>query len=188
MYIASIESSKKNHDLSSTAFYQWHNRLRHHAHNTVKSIMISCNVPPNNKMHYAFCSAYCLGTIHNFPFPLSSNEYSSPLQLFHTDLWAPSPTPSSNGNRYYIHFIDECTNFTWVYMLRDKSEAFKTFCHFKTHVEFQLDFKIKSIQSDWVGKYQAFTDFLQDNGIHHPISCPALTNKTVQRKRKQHIA
>lgn len=84
MYIASIESSKKNHDLSSTAFYQWHNRLRHHAHNTVKSIMISCNVPPNNKMHYAFCSAYCLGTIHNFPFPLSSNEYSSPLQLIRT--------------------------------------------------------------------------------------------------------
>lgn len=90
-----------------------------------------------------------------------------PLQLIHMDLWGPSPTPSLNGYRYYIHLIDECTKFTWIYMLRNRSEVFKTFCHFKTYVELQLDFKIKNIQSDWGGEYQAFTHYLQDNGIHY---------------------
>lgn len=73
-------------------------------------------------------------------------------------------------------------------MLRNKSEAFKAFFQFKTHVELQLDLKIKSIQSDWGGEYRAFTNFLQDHGIHHRISCPESHKQNGPAERKhRHI-
>lgn len=96
--------------------------------------MFNCNVH-NNKMESSFCSACSLVKLKKIPFPSSSDEYPTPLHLIHTDLWGPSPTPNSNGYRYYIHFIDDYTIFTWLYILRNKSEAFQTFGNFKTKVE-----------------------------------------------------
>lgn len=71
-------------------------------------------------------------------------------------------------------------------MLRNKSEAFQTFCNFKALVELQLGTKIKNIQSDWRGEYRTFTGFLQTNGINHSISCPGShqQNGIVERKHK----
>lgn len=83
-------------------------------------------------------------------------------------------------------FIDECTKFTWIYMLKNKSEASKTFCNFKTQVELQLRLKIKSLQSDWRGEYRALTDFLQSHGIHHRLSCPDSHQQNGIVERKHH--
>lgn len=170
--IESLDSTTQSYPTSPSVFSLWHNRLGHPAQAIVRFVMKSCSIPHSNKVDSVFCPACCLGKIHNLPFPSTSTEYSTPLQLVHTDLWGPSPTSSSNRYRYYIHFIDECTKFTWIYMLKNKSEAFKTFCNFKTQVELQLGLKIKSLQSDWGGEYIAFTDFLQSHGIQHRLSCP----------------
>lgn len=114
-------------------FSLWHNRLGHPASSVVKDIISNCNVPNINKMESPFCSACCLGKIQKFPFPPS---YMNILLLSsHSHrLCGPSPTPSSNGYRYCIHFIDDHTKFTWLYC-ENKSEAFQTFCDFKTQAE-----------------------------------------------------
>lgn len=67
-------------------------------------------------------------------------------------------------------------------MLSNKSEAFKAFFQFKTHVELQLDLKIKSIQSDWGGEYRAFTNFLQDHGFTIEYPAQNLINKMVLQR------
>lgn len=71
-------------------------------------------------------------------------------------------------------------------MLRNKSEAFQTFCNFKSQVELQLGHKIRAIQSDWSGEYRVFSNYLKGNGIHHQISCPGAheQNGTVERKHR----
>ena len=61
-------------------------------------------------MDSVFSSVCYLGKIHKFPFPLPKTVYTKPLQLIHSDLWCPSPTTSSSGYRYYIHFIDAYSN------------------------------------------------------------------------------
>lgn len=104
-------STHCNSSVSNT-FTLWHNRLGHPASSVVKTILAKCNVLTNNKEDSHFCAACCLVKIHRFPFPSTPNTYPAPLYLIATDLWGPSPTPGSNGYRYYINFVDEYTKFT----------------------------------------------------------------------------
>ena len=92
--------------------------------------------------------------------------------MIRTDIWGPSPTLSTYGYKYYIHFIDNHSRYTWVYLLKAKSEALNSFRHFKTQVELQLGLKIKAIQTDGGGEHRAFAPFLRylcgtaDHGLH----------------------
>lgn len=144
--------------------------------------MSSCNIQHSNKIDSSFCTACCLGKIRR-PFPPTLNECPAPLHLMHTNLWGPSPIPSSSGYKYYIHFVDDYTKFTWIYLLRNKSEAFPIFCQFKAQLELLLESQIKSTQSD---KGDAFTDSLKTSGIHHR-ACPGAQqqNGTAERKHRK---
>lgn len=135
-------------------------------------------------MDFSFCSACCLGKVHNLPFSSTLNEYTAPLELVHTDLWGPAHESSTSGYRYYILFVDDFSRYTWVYILKNKSKAFHTFYNFKSQVELQLGHKIKSIQSYWGGEYRIFVEFLKTNGIHHRISCPGAHQQTGMIERK----
>lgn len=53
----------------------------------------------------------------------------------------------------YYTFIDNCTRYCYLYLLKNKDEAFKAFKAYKTEVENQLNTKIKMIWSDWGGDY-----------------------------------
>ena len=39
------------------------------------------------------------------------------------------------GSRYLITFIDDCSRFTYVYLLKNKDEAFDVFKVYKAEVE-----------------------------------------------------
>ena len=129
-----------------------------------------------------------MGKIHKSSFLHSTSSYTKPLELIHTDLWGPTSTPSSHGHRYYIHFIDAYSRFTWIYMIKHKSEAFQVFLHFKSQVELQKGHKIKVVQSDWGGEYRSFTQYLTSNGIIHRISCPyTLEQNRLAEHKHRHI-
>ena len=68
--------------------------------------------------------------------------------------------------------MDAFSRYTWIYLLRNKSDSFQTFQNFKAQAKLQLGFKIKCLQSDWRGEFCAFTDYLTINGIIHRIYCP----------------
>ena len=64
------------------------------------------------------------------------------------------PAPTSVGkNDYYVSFIDDFGKFTWIYLLRHKSEVFQKFHDFQSMVERQFNKKILAIQMDWGGEY-----------------------------------
>ena len=100
--------------------------------NIVRFVLSKCNLYHIHKTDTSFCSACCFGKIHKFPFSSSEIIYTNPLKVVHSDLWGPTPHQSSSDYKYYIHFIDEFSRFTWIYMLRNKSDALQTFIHFKT--------------------------------------------------------
>ena len=79
---------------------------------------------------------------------------------------------SNNGYKYDIHCVDSYSIFTWLYLLRQKFDAFQVFLNFKALVQLQLEYKLKAIQTDWGGEYRVFTDYLTSNVIVHRNSCP----------------
>ena len=66
----------------------------------------------------------------------------------HTDMWGPSPTKSLGGKPYYISFTDDKTRYTWLYLLTQKSGAFKAYLGFKSWAHTQHNAKILMLCSD----------------------------------------
>ena len=108
---------------SSISFATWHSRLGHPTIDTMKLVFKLCNLPIINKIGSNFRSHCCIGKSHGLPSSPSLSVYSTPLELIYTDLWGPSPVVSSNGYRYYVTFVDAHTRFTWLYLLKSKSDT-----------------------------------------------------------------
>lgn len=53
-----------------------------------------------------------------------------------------------------------------IFFFKKKSEVHECFVHFKTQVEFQLNTKIKQLQTDWDGEFRSLTPLLQRAGIY----------------------
>ena len=81
---------------------------------------------------------------------------------------------SINGFKYYVLFIDHCTRFTWIYLLKSKSEVFTKFVQFKVMIENQFSAKIIVVRLDGGGEYTLteFKTYLLQHGIIHHLSCP----------------
>jgi histone deacetylase 1/2 len=81
-------------------------------------------------------------------------------------------TLSVGRNKYYVSFIDFYSKFTWIYMIKRKSDVFQKFHDFQHHVERLFDKKSLVVQCDWGGEYHKLNTFFQRVGISHHISCP----------------
>lgn len=177
--------STRSTTCSSDSYVLWHCRLGHASLPVVNNVLSICNLPLFNKNSHSVCSSCCLGKHHRLPFP-HSTTYSHPLELIHTDVWGPAPIESANGFRYFVHFIDAYSKFTWIYRIKKKSDVFTVFQQFKSMVELQHNTKIKMLQYDNGGEFRALTNFLNTCGIIHRFSCPhtPLQNGTAERKNR----
>ena len=101
--------------------------------------------------NFAFCDACQYGKSHALPFNLSQNRASNVLDLIHTDLWGPAPVASHTNFKYYVHFIDDHSRYTWLYPLKQKSDALQAFIQFKNLVENEFERKITKLRTDWGG-------------------------------------
>ena len=59
------------------------------------------------------------------------------------------------GKKYFITFIDDCTRYCYVYLLRSTDEAIEAFMQYKNEVENQPNKKIKVLRSDKGGEYES---------------------------------
>nr|BDI54597.1 SH3 domain-containing protein C23A1.17-like [Triticum aestivum] len=65
-----------------------------------------------------------------------------------SDVWGYAQT-SVSGHNYYVSFIDAFSRFTWIYLIKRKSDVFLVLMQFQAHVERLLKQKIIHVQSDW---------------------------------------
>jgi len=63
---------------------------------------------------------------------------SEPLDLIHLDISDLKMVQTRGEKKYYITFIDYCTRYDYIYLLRSKDEALKIFKYYKNKVENQL--------------------------------------------------
>ncbi|KAI5338402.1 hypothetical protein L3X38_017673 [Prunus dulcis] len=74
---------------------------------------------------------------------------------------------SRNDFSYFITSTGDYSQLGYVYLIKYKSEAFKTFKEFKNEVEKQIGKSIKILRSNWGGEYLSieFLEYLKKHGI-----------------------
>ena len=134
-----------------------------------------------------FCEGCVIGKQARNSFPKRA-EYRARnlLELIHTDICGPITPSSFGGKRYFITFIDDLTRKTWVYFLKEKSEAFETFKRFKAMVEKTTGNHIKALRSDRGGEYMStiFTSFCDEQGIKRFLTSPYSPQQNGVAERK----
>ena len=109
-----------------------------------------------------------------------------PLNLIHTDICEFERTLTRNGKRYFITFIDDCSNFSCVYLLRNKSEAIDMFKIFLNEFENQFNRNIKRLCSDRGMEYDSedFIKLYNSYGIIHEKIAPYSSKMNGKAERK----
>jgi transposase InsO family protein len=120
------------------------------------------------------CDACILGKHRKQPFHDSTSRACRKLEPIHSDLCGPMHVPSANGNKYIMSFIDDYTRMCWVYLLKDKSQAFETFKNFHVWIQNEAQSHIGSLHTDNGREYTSneFESYLHQHGIKHQTTVP----------------
>ena len=165
-------SSHKASFSATTSSELWQCCLGHPAHQVVQQIIRAFDLLcASRSKNNSVCDACMQAKSHQLPFSMSNHISTSPLQLVFSDVWGPTIN-SVGGYKYYVSFIDDFSKFTWIYLLKQKSEVFDVFMQFQKLTERLLNKKVVSIQTDWGGEYQKLHNFFHKVGITHRVSCP----------------
>ncbi|RVX05262.1 Retrovirus-related Pol polyprotein from transposon TNT 1-94 [Vitis vinifera] len=127
-----------------------------------------------------------------------ANRCSDVLELIHTEICGPFPTPSWNGQQYFITFIDDYSLYGYLYLIHEKSQSLDVFKNFKAEVENQLSKKIKVVRFDHGGEYYGrydgsgeqrpglFAKYLMECGIAPQYTMPGTPsqNGVVERRNR----
>ena len=115
----------------------------------------------------------------------SVERSTEPLDLIHSDVCDMKSVQTRGGKKYFITFIDDCTRYCYVYLLRSKDEAIKAFMQYKNEIENQLNKKIKVLRSDRGEEYESpFGEFCLQHGIVHQITAPYSPQQNGVAERK----
>jgi hypothetical protein len=163
----------------------WHSRLGHPSFKIVEHVISKNNLLCSQGSDTeSVCNACQQAKSHQLPYSKSTSRSEFPLQLVYTDVCDHAPE-SVGRKKYYVSFLDDYSKFTWVYLIKFKSEVFQKFQDFQNLVERQFDRKILTVQSDWGGEYRKLDSFTS-LGIAHHVSCPHTHQQNGDIERKHH--
>ena len=79
--------------------------------------------------------------------PRVNNRASAPFELVYSDVWGPCPVVSPTGFRYFVTFVDDYSQTTWLYFMKNRSELFSHFRAFyaEIHTQFHVLFNISEV-------------------------------------------
>jgi histone deacetylase 1/2 len=182
-------SSSSRHCLTSSTLStdHWHRRLGHPSLRVLESVLrknkVACALPSTSLV----CDSCQRAKVHQLPYSRSSHCTNSPLELVHSDVWGPAIS-SVGGFRYYVSFVDDFSRYTWIYLIKRKSDVEKSFYHFQTHVERLLQTKIRMVQSDGGGEYTRLSKYFDHTGIYHRVTCPHTSQQNgIAERKHRHI-
>ena len=71
-------------------------------------------------------------------------------------------------------FINDCSRYCYVYLIKTKDEVFNKFKTYKTEVENQLERKVNKLRFDRGGEYTLndLSTFCEKHGIIHEVTPP----------------
>jgi len=105
------------HLSSSLPFYLWHSRLGHVFASRLKFLTFTRVLGTLESHDISYCSSVKLAKFSSLHFNKCISSLA-PFDLVHSNVWWPSAVSTKGGSRYYVSFIDDCTCFTWIYLMK----------------------------------------------------------------------
>lgn len=165
----------------------WHSRFGHLSDKVLKILSNKIPFSVAKEFNSSHCTICPLAKFRRLSFPNSNYISDSVFDLLHCDIWGPYGHSTYDGKRYFLTLVDDCSRFTWLYLLKQKSDAAAAIIKFFTMIKTQFGKTIKCLRSD-NARELALTDFLQAQGTLHQFSCVERPqqNSVVERKH-QHL-
>ena len=126
----------------------WHRRLVHPSSFVVQEVLREHELSYTLEISPYICDSCQLAKSHLLPYPVSTSVSTIPLEKVSSDVWGPGPA-SIGKHTYYVRFIDDFSKFTWLYLLKKRSDVHQVFLNFQQLVERKFNAKIITMQTDW---------------------------------------
>jgi hypothetical protein len=147
----------------------WHSRLCHVNFGCFMRLANLNLIPKINVVKSSKCHVCAQSKQPRKPYKTVEARNLTPLELVHSNLCEMNDDLTKGSKRYFMIFIDDCTKFCYVYLLKTKDEVLHYFKAYKAEVENQLERKIKRLRSNRGREYfsSEFTEFCVKHDIIH---------------------
>jgi hypothetical protein len=163
----------------------WHLRLGHIPISKLNLLnKIDSSVTSTGK---SICDICPLAKQKRLSFPLSMHTSTQVFQLIHIDIWGPFSVTSYSGHQFFLTIVDDYSRFTWLFLMKTKSETRGLLNNFLIYVHTQFNTRIQTIRTDNGQEFNMPT-FYQDHGIIHQTTCVETPEQNGRVERKhQHL-
>ena len=98
----------------------WHRRLGNISNQRIQRLVLEGILDPLDFLDLKVCIECIKGKQTNMR-KNDANSCSDVLELIHIYIYGPFPTPSWNGQQYFITFIDDYSRYGYLYLIHEKS-------------------------------------------------------------------
>jgi hypothetical protein len=127
LYPLPLDEIKQACSVARSSINTWHSRLGHASNRVVEQVIRRNNLLSSQEfVSRSVCDACQQAKSHQLPYSSSMSASKFPLELVYSDVWGPAPE-SVGRKKYYVSFIDDFSKFTWIYLIKFKSEVFQKF-------------------------------------------------------------
>ena len=169
---------------SKEAIFEIHQRMGHPSFSLLKHMYPHLFKDIN--VVELICDACQLGKFKRANYPSRNNRTLEPFQIIHCDVWGPSPTSDLLGNKYFLICTDDCSRFSWVFLLKTKSAVSSSIRNLCLLIKRQFGRPVKGLRTDNAKDFlnNELGEFLTSEGIKHETSCPYTPQQNGLAERK----
>ncbi|KAL1535775.1 Retrovirus-related Pol polyprotein from transposon TNT 1-94 [Salvia divinorum] len=152
----------------------WHARLGHVGEKGIRQLEKQGAIEVRDSEGLKKCESCILGKAKKLSFPSGRHTSTGPFMYAHSDLWGPSQVESLSGGKYFMSIIDDYSRKVWVYILKDKSQAFIRFQEWHNRYENERGSVLKCLRIDNGMEFLSgeFEEFCKLKGIKRHRTAP----------------
>lgn len=177
-------------NISATNLQTWHERLGHINVKTLKQAVENTAVQgiKLSSEEQFFCEPCQFGKGHRLKFNKNKSQENhwTPGELIHSDICGPFSETSIGGSKYYLLFLDEATNYRYVYFIKHKSDVLEKFKEFDNMIKNRFGHSIKILRVDNGREYtnHQMKYYLRSRGITMQNSAPYTPEQNGKAERE----
>jgi hypothetical protein len=162
----------------------WHFRLGHLSSSRITLLQSQFPFIHNNSS--AVCDICHFAKHRKLPYVHSYHKANKIFDLIHFDIWGPISIKSVHNHCYFLTAVDDYSRYTWIILMKAKSEARQHVQTFVKFAETQYAYSVKTIRTD-NGPEFTMPSYYASKGILHQTSCveSPQQNGRVERKHQQ---